>query len=58
MRPRVKGGVSMHVYSKGWFVSELKKKNVRHIEGKKLESLKAHVLANHYRILHAKNEGK
>ncbi|PGK52288.1 DUF2639 domain-containing protein [Priestia megaterium] len=46
----------MHKFSKGWFVSELKKKNVRHINGRKLELYKAHVLANQYRILHAKSE--
>ncbi|MGN8646857.1 DUF2639 domain-containing protein [Gracilibacillus sp. HCP3S3_G5_1] len=36
----------MHVGSKGWYVEKLKEKGVRHIEGKKIEKYKAHILAN------------
>ncbi|WP_163539525.1 YflJ family protein [Gracilibacillus sp. YIM 98692] len=36
----------MHVGSKGWYVEELKKQGVRRLEGRKIESYKAHVLAN------------
>jgi len=44
-----------HIYSKGWFVQELKKLGVYKIEGKKLETLKAHVLRNHLAQLQEKN---
>lgn len=37
-----------YLFSKGWYVAELKKRGIRHINGKKLESLKMHVLANAY----------
>jgi len=45
-----------HINSKGYFVAELKKRGVRHIEGKKLESLKSHVLSNHLRALTEKQD--
>lgn len=31
--------------SKGWYVAELKKLGIRNIDGKKLESFKAYILA-------------
>ncbi|MCP8617902.1 YflJ family protein [Salirhabdus salicampi] len=36
----------MHIGSKGWFVSELKKLGVTHYEERKLENYKTHILAN------------
>lgn len=42
-------------YSKGWYVSELKKLGVREIKGKKLESYRLPILANEYRRLTEKH---
>lgn len=36
----------MHVGSKGWFVSELKKHGVSYYEERKIESYKKPILAN------------
>ncbi|MRH44607.1 DUF2639 domain-containing protein [Aquibacillus halophilus] len=36
----------MHVGSKGWYVEELKNIGVRHLEGRKIEKYKTHILAN------------
>lgn len=44
-----------HTYSKGWYVAELKKRGVRDIKGKKLESYRLPVLAHEYRKLMEKN---
>lgn len=35
----------MYIGSKGWYVAELKKLGITKIEGRKLETYKAHVLA-------------
>lgn len=39
----------MHLGSKGWYVSELKKRGIRYIDGKKIETFKTFVLANLYK---------
>ncbi|CAI8731377.1 MULTISPECIES: YflJ family protein [Bacillus] len=36
----------MYFGTKGWYVAELKKLGVRYLDGKKLESYRAHVLRN------------
>ncbi|MCD8502880.1 MAG: YflJ family protein [Bacillaceae bacterium] len=38
----------MHIGSKGWYVAELKKRGIRYIDQKKLETFKTYVLANLY----------
>ena len=49
IRMRKREGMAMaHMYSKGWFVQELKKLGVRKINGRRLESYKAYVLAKEY----------
>lgn len=35
-----------HYGSKGYYVAELKKRGIRNLEGRKLESFKSHVLRN------------
>ncbi|MEE6131988.1 DUF2639 domain-containing protein [Priestia aryabhattai] len=37
-----------HLYSKGWFIKELKAVNVTKIEGRKLEIFKTYILRNLY----------
>lgn len=44
----------MHLGTKGWFVTELKKLGVRQIEGRKLESYKTHVLRSYLNNLQSK----
>ncbi|WP_270182669.1 DUF2639 domain-containing protein [Alkalihalobacillus sp. CinArs1] len=34
----------MHIDSKGWYVEQLKKQDVRYIEGRKIEKYKKHIL--------------
>ncbi|WP_347552509.1 DUF2639 domain-containing protein [Pseudalkalibacillus hwajinpoensis] len=36
----------MHYASKGWYVEQLKKHDVRYVEGRKTEKFKKHVLAS------------
>lgn len=49
IRMEKREGITMaHMYSKGWFVQELKKLGVRKINGRRLESYKAYVLAKEY----------
>lgn len=43
----------MHFGSKGWYVLELKKRGIRYIDGKKLETYKTYILANLYKQLQA-----
>ncbi len=38
----------MHIGSKGYYVHKLKEHNIRIVDGKRLESLKTHQLANLY----------
>ena len=35
-----------HIYSKGWYVQELKKAGITKLEGKNLKSFKTYVLRN------------
>ncbi|GAB1795450.1 hypothetical protein PMEGAS228_19680 [Priestia megaterium] len=35
-----------HIYSKGWFVQQLKAANISKIDGRKLESYKTYILRN------------
>ncbi|OLN23551.1 hypothetical protein BTO30_03760 [Domibacillus antri] len=45
-----------HIGSKGWYVKKLKNEfSVSRIEGKKIETLKTHILHNHYYYLAEKN---
>lgn len=37
-----------HIYSKGWFVQQLKAANISKIDGRKLESYKTYILRNLY----------
>lgn len=37
-----------HIYSKGWYVQELKKLGISKIQNRKLETYKSHVLAKEY----------
>jgi hypothetical protein len=38
-----------HIYSKGWFVQELKKLGINKINNRKIETYKGYVLAQEYR---------
>ncbi len=42
------GTYMAHLYSKGWFIKELKAVNVTKIEGRKLEVFKTYILRNLY----------
>ncbi|WP_203364057.1 YflJ family protein [Bacillus sp. REN10] len=37
-----------HLYSKGWFIQQLKQANITKLEGRKLETYKTHVVRNLY----------
>ncbi|MEM5001845.1 YflJ family protein [Priestia megaterium] len=37
-----------YIYSKGWFVQQLKAANISKIDGRKLESYKTYILRNLY----------
>ncbi|MBU3573953.1 MULTISPECIES: YflJ family protein [Priestia] len=37
-----------HIYSKGWFIQQLKAVNISKIDGRKLESYKTYILRNLY----------
>ncbi|MFD3447814.1 YflJ family protein [Microbacteriaceae bacterium 4G12] len=39
-----------HIYSKGWYIQQLKSAGISKYEERKLESYRAHVLANLYRL--------
>ncbi|RXT01929.1 DUF2639 domain-containing protein [Ammoniphilus sp. CFH 90114] len=45
----------MHIGTKGYYVQKLKEQNIRLINGKRLESMKTHELANLY-DKHVKNK--
>lgn len=46
-----------HIYSKGWFIQQLKSVGISKYEERKLETYKTHVLANLYRI-HVEEKAK
>ncbi|MFP3726417.1 YflJ family protein [Priestia filamentosa] len=39
-----------HIYSKGWFIKQLKAVGISKHEDRKLETYKTHILANLYEI--------